>query len=133
MTNQQDIITMELDPQTANPDSSYSNSKKTTVVETYPVASQSTLNVDGTDHNDDFHLELRPTEESAEPIWQGWISYSREMWMVGCFAVMTMMVALDAMIFVPILPVSPTLDGISDVPLFDICFPRGLLYIHTSF
>jgi hypothetical protein len=75
-------------------------------VATYPTASQSTVNLDSDNSEDNNAIELETTDDSDQPIQQGWISTSREWWMVCCFALMAMMVTMDALILIPILPVS---------------------------
>lgn len=84
---------------------SKSHAKDRTTVATYPTASQSTFNLNSSNGDDNNAIELETAEELDQPFEQGWISTSREWWMVCCFALMALMVTMDALILVPILPV----------------------------
>lgn len=105
MSSCQEKTQSESNPQIQGSSGSPEAKKEPTLATTYPIASQSTLNIDRND--DDSNIELRATtDELSETIQQSWISYTSEWWMVGCFAVMALMVSLDAVILMPILPVS---------------------------
>jgi hypothetical protein len=76
----------------------------TTLVEAFPIPSQSTLNIDS--NNNGSNIELQASDVLSDQTQQPWVSYSSELRMVGCFALMVMMVSLDALILIPVLPVS---------------------------
>lgn len=97
---------MQENPVIPRNDGSKTHTKDRTTVVTHPIASQSTFNLDGDNNDDNNAIELETAEESDEPIEQGWVSTSREWWMVACFALMAMMVTMDALIPIPIIPVS---------------------------
>ncbi|EEA18614.1 puromycin resistance protein pur8, putative [Talaromyces marneffei ATCC 18224] len=104
MAFRSDTMLMQETPGIMSNNGSKSKAKSRTTVTTYPTASQSTFNLDRDNSNVNNAIELETAEESDEPIEQGWISTSREWSMVVCFAIMAMMVAMDALILIPILP-----------------------------
>lgn len=87
-------------------DGSKSHAKDQTTVAAYPTVSQGAFNLNSNNDNGNNAIELETAENSDQPIEQGWISTSREWWMVCCFALMAMMVVMDALILIPIIPVS---------------------------
>lgn len=89
---------------------------KTATVTTYPVASQSTFNLVRSNGDYNNAVELETTEESDQPTEQCWISSSREWSMVLCFSIMAMMVTMDALILIPILPVSRSSVNLLRIP-----------------
>lgn len=95
------------------------HAKDRTTVATYHSASQSTFNLDSSNDDDNNTIELETAEESDQPIEQGWISTSSEWSMVACFATMAMMVTMDALILIPILPVSPSSGNLLRTPSSD--------------
>jgi hypothetical protein len=106
MASRSDIIPMQDNPVIPRKDGSKTHTKDRTTVATHPIASQSTFTLDGDNNDDNNAIELETAEESDEPIEQGWVSTSREWSMVVCFALMAMMVTMDALIPIPIIPVS---------------------------
>lgn len=106
MASQSDTIPMQETARIVGNDGITSHGKDQTTVATYPTASESTFNLNSSNHDGNNVVELETAEDSDQLIEQGWISTSREWWMVCCFALMAMMVAMDALILIPIIPVS---------------------------
>lgn len=106
MASQSDTIPMQETAGIVTNNASKRYAKDRTTVATCPTASQSTFNLNSSNDDDNNAIELETAEESDQPIEQGWISTSREWSMVVCFAIMAMMVTMDALILIPILPVS---------------------------
>ncbi|KUL82541.1 hypothetical protein ZTR_09160 [Talaromyces verruculosus] len=104
MASRSDTIPMQETAGRVTNNASKSHAKDRTTVATYPTASQSTFNLNSSNDDDNNAIELETAEESDQPIEQGWISTSREWSMVVCFAIMAMMVTMDALILIPILP-----------------------------
>ncbi|OKL58346.1 hypothetical protein UA08_06462 [Talaromyces atroroseus] len=113
----------------------------TTLVATYPIASQSTLNIES--NNNDSTVELQASDAASDQTQQPWISYSSELGMVGCFALMAMMVSLDAVILVPVLPdiseiyhVKPAKGAIWPITVYflaNAAFQRGYVAMTSIF
>lgn len=105
MASQSDTIPVQETAGVVTNNGSKSHAKERTTVATYPTASQSTFNLNSS-NDDNNAIELETAEASDQPIEQGWISSSHEWSMVVCFALMAMTVIMDALILIPILPVS---------------------------
>lgn len=118
MASQSDTIPMQETGGVVTNNNSKSHAKDRTTVATYPT-SHSTFNLESNNDDDNNAIELETPEESDQPIQQGWISTSREWSMVACFAIMAMMVTIDALILIPILPVSPSCRNLLRIPSSD--------------